>query len=203
MSTHPSTAHLLRTGLAAALLCMTAALPAAAQNRTIERTFKLGGTAHLDLSAGQYRISASPDDQIRIVVKPTSHHSADAAGVRITVNAAGTRADVVVDGPLSNGVKVDIALPRRTHLVMDLSAGELTLKEIEGSKDITANAGELNIEIGDRERYRHVNASVRIGELRAAAFNVDKGGFFRSFDWEGGGSYDLRVKLMVGELRLN
>jgi hypothetical protein len=28
------------------------------------------------------------------------------------------------------------------------------------------------------ERYRHVTASVRIGELRAAPFNIDTGGFF-------------------------
>ncbi len=203
MTSRPSTSRRARTGLLAVTLAAVSALPAAAQDRTIERTFKAGGTAHLDLSAGEYRITASPDDRIRILVKPTNHHAADAVDVRVTVNAAGTRADVVVDGPISHGVNVDIALPRRTNLVTDLSAGELSIKDIQGSKDITANAGELNIEVGDRERYRHVNASVRVGELRAVPFNVDKGGLFRSFEWEGTGSDDLRVRLMVGELRLN
>jgi hypothetical protein len=192
---------LVRASIIGALLVLSGAAQAAAQDRTTQRSFKSGGTIHLDLSAGEYRITASPDDTIRITPHATSKHPASAASVRIDTN--GSRADLTVDGPFNDGVKVDIELPRQSHVVMDLSAGELSMKGIEGSKDISANAGELNIEVGDRERYRHVNASVRIGELRAPRFNVAKEGFFRSFAWDGRGGYDLRVKLMVGELTLN
>jgi len=193
---------LLGAGVLGAIVAFGMAA-AAAQDQSVQRSFAPGGTVYLDLSAGDYRISPSADDKIRIIARPTSKHDADETSVRIDVNARGNRADVVVDGPLNDGVNVDIELPRRTHLVTELSAGELQLKGIEGSKDISARAGELTIEVGDRDRYRHVDASVRIGELRASKFGVNKEGFFRGFEWDGRGSYDLRVKLWVGELTLN
>lgn len=195
--------NLVSAGLLAAVVSAAAVAQASAQDRTSERSFRSGGTVYLDLSAGEYTISASPDDKIRVTAHPTSKHSADEASIKIDVNAKGDRAEIFVDGPLNDGVKVDIELPRRTHLVTELSAGELRLKGIEGSKDISARAGELNIEVGERDRYRHVDASVRIGELQASKFGVQKEGFFRSFEWNGRGSYDLRVKLWVGELTLN
>jgi hypothetical protein len=43
---------------------------------------------------------------------------------------------------------------------------------------------------------------VRIGDLKASPFSVEKGGFFRSFQWEGKGAYDVRARLTVGDLRL-
>jgi hypothetical protein len=55
---------------------------------------------------------------------------------------------------------------------------------------------------GAPEQDRRVNASVRIGDLTADAFDVRKGGFFRSFEWTGQGEYDLRAHLTVGDLRL-
>lgn len=194
---------LLGASALGATVALGAASEAAAQDRTVERTFAAGGTVYLDLSAGEYRISPSADGKIRITAHPTSKHDADAAGISIDVTGGGDRADVRVDGPLNDGVKVDIELPRRTHLITELSAGELRLTGIEGNKDISARAGELDIEVGDRDRYRRVDASVRIGELRATKFGVRKEGFFRGFEWDGRGSYDLRVKLWVGELTLN
>ena len=79
---------------------------------------------------------------------------------------------------------------------------ELHIAGIDGSKDVSAQAGELHIEVGDTAQYRNVNASVRIGEVNAEAFHVEKGGFFRSFQWTGKGPYDLRASLTVGELTL-
>jgi hypothetical protein len=198
-----TTRTLVAGGVLGLVVAVAATTPQAAQDRTSERAFASGGTVYLDLSAGEYTITPSSDDTIRVTARPTSKHDADETSVRIDVNTARQRAEVFVDGPLNDGVKVDIELPRRTHLVTELSAGELRLKGIEGSKDISARAGELNIEVGERDRYRHVDASVRIGELQASKFGVQKEGFFRSFEWNGRGSYDLRVKLWVGELTLN
>ena len=193
--------HRFRAAAAVAAIVLSAAA-ASAQERTVNRGFAAGGRVYLDLSAGEYRILPSAGDTIRITAHPTSKHRADETDIDIRISGRGDRADVRIDGPLNDGVKVDIELPRRTNLVTELSAGELHLKGIEGSKDISARAGELDIEVGERNRYRHVGASVRIGELKAPPFNVDKEGFFRSFEWDGKGPYDLRVKLMVGELRL-
>ena len=192
--------HRLYAVTAAALL--TCSLGAqAARERTVERSFAAGGTAYLDLSAGDYRITPSKDGKIRITAFATSKHAAEDTSVKIDVKA-GNRADLMVDGPMNDGVRVNIELPSRTHVVTRLSAGELTMNGIDGSKDISARAGEVTIEVGSPERYRHVEASVKAGEIRASPFNVSKEGLFRSFEWNGRGSYDLRVSLWAGEVNL-
>ena len=173
-------------------------VPAWAQADTRTRPFVQGGTAYLDLSAGEYEITASPDDVIRVTSRNRGRDDVD-----LIVTAKGSRADVEVDGPSGDGVEVEIQLPRRTNVVIRLSAGELSIYGIEGSKDVSARAGEVRIGVGDANQYRQVNASVRIGELAARAFNVEKGGFFRSFEWTGKGKYDLKAHLTVGELRLD
>jgi hypothetical protein len=190
----------LLLGVAAAGLVASLGLPASApaQERTIQRSFAQGGTARLNLSAGEYEITASPDDTIRVAWRTEGRDD----HVDVSIEVRGSRAEVEIDGP-SDNFYVELQLPRRTNVVAELSAGELELSGIEGSKDISARAGELRIAVGDREQYRRVDASVRIGELAADAFDVTKGGFFRSFEWTGKGQYDLRAHLTVGELRLD
>jgi hypothetical protein len=63
-------------------------------------------------------------------------------------------------------------------------------------------AGDIEIHTGRRQELRRVNASVRIGELNARPFDVQKDGFFRSFQWNGQGTYDVNARLSVGELTL-
>ena len=165
-------------------------------DRAVQRSFPQGGTIHLDLSAGEYEITASPDDSIRVTWNPKDDD------VDVIVDVKGSRADVEIDGPRSDGVHVQVQLPRRSNVVISLTAGELEMRGIEGSKDIDVRAGEVRLGVNPSQ-YRQVNASVRIGELAARAFNVDKGGFFRSFAWTGQGQYDLKAHLTVGEMVLD
>jgi hypothetical protein len=189
-----------RLATAIVLACLATTATASAQARKVERVFVDAGQVELDLSAGKYRIFASPDNTIRVTAYPTDSRSADDTDVRIDVR--GSRAEIAVDGPINDGVRVDIALPRRTNIISSLTAGEFQLRDIEGSKDISARAGEIDIQVGAARDYRNVHAAVKIGELRAPAFKVNKEGFFRSFDWSGSGRHDLRVSLLVGEVRL-
>ncbi len=185
------------SGLAAVALVVVAALPARAQSAPVERTFAAGGTVKLDLSAGEYRIRGTASDRIRITWEADDPDDE----VSVTAEVTGTNAVVRASGP-KDGFHVSIELPRRSHLVVNLSAGDLQVTGVDGNKDISAWAGDLNIEVGDQALYRRVNASVRIGELDAAAFNVKKEGFLRSFDWTGKGTFDLRATLTVGEITL-
>jgi hypothetical protein len=187
----------LAVGAAGLVATLGLPVPAAAQARTVQRSFAQGGTARLNLSAGEYEITASPDETIRVAWRTEGRDD----DVDVHIEVRGTRAEVDIDGPSSN-FHVELQLPRRTNLMIELSAGELELTGIEGSKDVSARAGEIRIGVGDRAQYRRVDASVRVGELAADAFDVTKGGFFRSFEWTGKGQYDLRAHLTVGELRL-
>jgi len=165
----------------------------------IERPFAQGGKLTMRLSAGEYVIENSPDEHIRLAWQtrdPTA-----ARRVRAQVDVDGTSAHIQTDGP-SNGFDVTIAVPARSDLWIRLSAGDLTIRGIEGHKDVSAWAGELKIGVGAATNYRSVEASVLAGEIQAAPFNGSKGGVFRSFLWSGSGPYELRARLTAGEIRL-
>jgi hypothetical protein len=163
----------------------------------IERPFAAGGTVRLDLSAGSYRVEGRPTDAI--VVRWRTKRADQK--VRAKVDTRAKEAWIYLDGP-SDNFHADIQLPSLSDLDLDLSAGELTIREVTGSKNVSAWAGEISIEVGDSAAYRRVDAAVRFGELDARPFNVTKGGIFRSFKWEGRGGYNLRARLFAGELKL-
>jgi hypothetical protein len=165
----------------------------------IERPFAQGGKLTMRLSAGEYTIEDSPDEHIRLAWE-TREPSA-AGRVRAQVDVDGASATIHTDGP-SNGFVVSIAVPTRSDLWIRLSAGDLTIRGIEGHKDVSAWAGELKIGVGPAANYRAVEASVLAGEIQAAPFNGSKGGIFRSFVWSGDGPYELRARLTAGEITL-
>jgi hypothetical protein len=189
------------TKLSAALTTLAVMLlaPLAARAETIERQFVSGGTVRLDLSAGDYDIVASRDDRIRITLTERGRNDPDAY---VDIDIKGSQATIETDNSFDDGLDVRIELPRRTHIVLKLTAGDLKVEGIEGSKDVSARAGDVTIAVGARDQYRHVNASIRVGDLNAEPFNVNKGGLFRSFEWNGKGQYDLRAHLTVGDLKL-
>lgn len=102
---------------------------------------------------------------------------------------------------LKDGFDADIELPTRVNLVIALAAGSLHVTGIEGSKDISAETGEIEIAIGDREQYRRVTVSVQSGGLSVPGFSDNARGL-RSFEWTGKGEYDLRVRLNTGNVTL-
>ncbi len=166
---------------------------------SLEAPFIASGQISMDLSAGQYRISASPDNQIRL--QWSVRKRSQLRGVEAYAEVDGSDATIVLDGPL-NDFQVTITVPERSDLSIELSAGELSVEDIVGNKDIRLNAGELRIDVGHPEDYGHVEGSVWAGDLKAAPFRIGKEGLFRSFDWRGDGEYHLRAKLKAGELHL-
>ena len=186
-------------GVAGAMLTVVLVGTLVVQAREVERKFGPGGTVRLELDAGDYEIIGSRDDRIRV----TWDEKKNDTEVTLRIDAAASRATVRTDTPWHDGSKVRIELPRRTNIVVKLSAGDLDISGIEGSKDVSAAAGDVTIGVGARDQYRYVSASVRVGELNADPFNVNKDGLFRSFEWTGKGPYELRAHLTVGDLKLD
>ena len=191
-----------RTTPALAALAFAAAIASAsawqpAGRGPIEQVFAAGGTAVLDLAAGEYRITGVQDDKLR--VRWETRKPEDASRVRVHAAVDGRVARITTYGP-KNGFRVAIDLPDRTDLELDLSAGELDVSGIKGNKRISAWAGEITVDAGSPGDYRRVDASVRFGELNARAFDISKGGVFRSFQWTGQGAYTLSARLFAGEI---
>ena len=194
----------MRTGVLA-LSAVVAVLPApvtfqASDAAPIERPFARAGQLHLDLSAGDYTIRGAADD--RIVVRMQTRNPADRSRAHADISVKGSSAAVRVRGP-KNNFRVQIDVPARTDLTMDLSAGDLKVSGIEGNKTLEMWAGDVTIEVGDPAQYRRVDASVRFGEITSPPFSASKGGIFRSFSWNGSGPYTIRAKLFAGDLKLN
>ena len=188
----------------AAALLLLAASPRAFQSTTgepIEKTFAPGGSVRLNLSASDYRISGQAADKIRIAWR--ADKTEDAAGLRADVSVTGTRAVIATSGfKNGGGLHFTIELPARSDLDVNLSAGDLDIRRIEGSKIIDSWAGDVSVDVGSPDQYRDVQASVRAGDLSAQPFKVSTGGLFRSLKWTGQGRYSLQIKLFAGDLTL-
>lgn len=166
----------------------------------LERPFVANGRISMDLSAGEYQITGSDEPVIRL--EWSARDPEKLSRIEAQADVRGRDAAIETDGPDNSGLKVSLRVPARADLYIRLTAGELTIKGIEGNKDVALHAGELSIDIGRAENYSRVKASVWAGEVDAPPYQVNRGGLFRSFDWRGTGPYQLEARLKAGELRL-
>lgn len=153
----------------------------------------------MDLSAGSYTIRGGAVDSIR--VRWETRDPRDMSSVRTDVVVTGTNATLRTRGP-KNNFKVSVDVPAVADIQLDLSAGELTLRGIEGNKSVSMWAGEVTVEVGDPQLYRRVDLTVRAGEIQASPFGATRGGLLRSFRWDGTGKYTLIARLFAGEVKL-
>jgi len=185
----------------AAVALLVGSVPAS-QSTTgvaVDKAFAPGGTITMKLAAGDYQINGRSDQKIRVAWRVD--HAEDASRVKAEADIRGTTALVATTG-VKNGMHFTIDIPARSDLDVDLSAGDLEIRGIEGSKKVGSWAGDVSIDVGKPEQYREVEASVRAGDLSAKPFNVMQGGLMRGFKWSGQGRYVLQVKLFAGDLTL-
>jgi hypothetical protein len=177
------------------------AVPALARggdNQSIEKTFSPGQKVWMDLSAGDYRVEAGRDD--RIVVRWSTHPGEESLA-HVNVTTRGSEASIAANGPKGH-FTVTIELPATTSVTIRLTAGDLKMRGITGSKDIHQWAGDIDLEVGQPDAYGSVDASVTAGSLDAPAFRKTAEGLFRSISWRGPGKYTIKVSLTAGDLKL-
>jgi hypothetical protein len=83
-----------------------------------------------------------------------------------------------------------------------MQAGELDIHGLRGDVDADLLAGELDLRVAEPSRYRRVRASVTFGELTAKPWHFDTSGVGRSFATSGSGEYELRARVLAGQLTL-
>jgi hypothetical protein len=185
---------------AAAMLGVTVSAQDARPSASLERPFAANGSVKMDLTAGDYRIVGSAQDRVRL---DWSIRDAEAlAKVRARADVREHEVKITTDGPGNKGLRFTIEVPSRSDLYVRLSAGDLTIEDIRGNKDVELRAGDLNIDVGRAEDYANVDASLWAGDIKASAFQIFKGGLFRSFKWAGSGPYRLHAHLLAGDLHL-
>jgi hypothetical protein len=183
---------------AACLLALTGLVAAQTQGKT-QANFAPGGEIKMELHAGGYNIKPGADDKIVVSYKTDTEAQFKEVKANITVN--GREARIYTNGP-DNNFEVTIEIPAKSNLFIRMTAGDLEMSGIRGSKDVESHAGNVDIDIGRTEDYGHVDASVNAGDLDAQAFQVSKGGLFRSFHKLGPGQNRLHVHVGAGDLVL-
>ena len=174
--------------------------PSAGSNpyeRVVQQPFASGGTIRLHLEAGGYTIRASSSDNVVVTYSASSD---DLARVKVEIKSTASRVDVYVRNTPRNNFNATIEVPRHSNLWARLSAGELSIEDVEGDKDLELWAGQINVDVPHPDAYGHRDASVLAGSLEAGAFDISKGGLFRSFRQEGAGRYRFHAHVTTGEI---
>lgn len=162
--------------------------------------FISGGTIRLHLEAGGYTITPAVSENI--VVTWRAHTEEQLKRVKVEIKPTATSADVYVSETPHNNFQATIEVPRHSNLWARLSAGELDVEDLEGDKNIEVLAGRIQIDIPHPDLYGHRDASVTTGSIESNAFDISKGGLFRSFEQQGPGKYRLHAHVMTGEIDL-
>ncbi len=152
----------------------------------------------IDLGSGNYQIVASASDSIAVVY---DEGSVDLQKVKVQIDSGYAQNHIKIAGPKSNFHAV-IEVPRRTDLRVRMSAGGLTIGDVEGNKDIEIVAGNLELNSLRPQDYALADFSVRIGDVYAPLLKTAKSRLSRSFKTAGPGKYRLHAHVGVGDMTL-
>lgn len=192
----------MRATLCAVLIFSGALL--AAQDATIEKIgkspvetkFGSGGRIRMDLCSSGIDVIGKESGQLRVSYDPGR------GDVKVRIRVSGDRADLRVTDCPRNNFRVTIEVPKSSALYVRMFAGELNVKDVTGDKDVVLHFGQLSMDVGKPDSCARVDASVNSGDLEASAFNISKGGLFRSFDRSGPGTYRVHAHVGAGQLEL-
>jgi hypothetical protein len=150
----------------------------------------------MELCSSGIELLGHEEDTLRVSYDP------ERGNVKVRIQVAGDQTELSVRDCPRNNFTLRVEVPKSTALYIRMFAGELNVRDVVGDKDVELHFGQLSMDVGKAEDYHRVSASVNSGELDAPAFNVSKGGLFRSFAQTGSGKYRLHAHVGAGELDL-
>ena len=186
------------------LLCLSAVMMPA-QDVKIDRTgdspveakFAPGGRIRMDICPGGIDLIGTDDPVVRVSYHPPG------GDVRVRIEVTGNRANLRLSGCPNSNFRARIEVPKSSGLYVRMFAGQLNIFDVTGDKDAELTFGQMNIEAGKPESYANVDASVNSGAIDADAFDVHKGGLFRSFERSGPGNLRLHAHIGAGQIEIN
>ena len=156
---------------------------------------------HLYVRSGEILIVGTNDNKITVdLVGKNVDKIQDVKG---RFSLANNVADFHLTGGPRNELQVIIHIPKNSDLTARIFAGEVSVQDVIGNKDVELHAGELNISVDKPEDYGHVDMSVNAGEVDAEVFGDSKGGLFRSISRDSGGKYRLHAHVGTGQLSVH
>ena len=184
--------------IAAVMAGIFSSAVAHAQTKSAEKAFVSGGKVDIHLDAGDYEVRAASDNHVRVTMTGRT------GSATVDVAVDGKHSDVTVKSTAHTNFKCVIEVPRVSDVAIRLSAGDLQVGEITGSKDIESMAGDVKIAVGNPDDYASVDASVTVGDLSGGPFGAADGQFVaHSIKRTGKGRRTFRAHLGAGDLKLD
>ena len=183
-------------------LILLLALPFLAGAATCESPFtstvKPGTRLRLDIRPGDIEIRGAEGDGVRVTCQARDGSLPRAISVTLA------NGELKVSGGPTGGdhnLRIRIDVPRRTDLYVRSTAGNLTIRDVTGEKDVELSAGNIEIHAGPPSDYRSVELSARAGNIEARAFGSQRSGLFLSEKKSGlPGQYRLTAHVTAGNV---
>jgi hypothetical protein len=185
------------------LLALSASLTWGQSQANHERRYELRPDPNwpldIELGSGDYQIIASASDSIAVIYDDTKTDAS--RKVKVQIDSGHGQNHLKIAGPKSNFHAL-IEVPRKTDLRVRMSAGGLSIGDVEGNKDIEILAGNLDLNSLHPQDYAQADFSVRVGDMYAPLFKSAKTRLSRSFKTAGPGKYRLHAHVGVGDMTL-
>jgi hypothetical protein len=163
----------------------------------VETKFAPGGKVRMELCPSGIELVGKDEGSLRV-----SYYADHDEHVRVRMQVLNDHADLRITGCPRNNFHMTIEVPKTSGLYIRMMAGELQVRDITGDKDVELHFGHLTMDVGKAVDIARVEASVNSGDLEAPAFDISKGGLFRSFERSGPGKYHVRAHVGAGQLEL-
>lgn len=200
--------------LAATLLALSAVAAAQTTHTYVQdHHLTAGGTVVLTLNVGDVKIlPAAVPDRIRLEIhtqRPVDQETM--AGWVHRFDLAPGRATIDIQVPKWGdncaddcGGDVVLYVPEQTDLHADLGVGDMTIRGIQGNKELHIGVGDLRIAVANPSEYGHVETHTRIGDLDDFLnHSGDQSGLLgKTEDFTLSGQYHLKASTGIGDLHI-
>lgn len=179
------------------------------QSFVLTKSLPANGTLVMDMNVGEVRIVRSDEQKtISLAIEPRSFY--DNAEIHSWVrqfDVAGDRASIDLKMPKhegnNEGATVTISLPAQTDLKLDLGVGKISIKGIDGNKDVHVGIGDITVGVSDRDKYSEISTDLKIGDARDDVYQQHSGGFFPSTKHTSlQGGFKLRATAGIGNVNI-
>ncbi len=155
---------------------------------------------HLHVRSGEILIVGTDDN--KITVDLAGKNADKIQDVKGRLSVSNNVAELHLTGGPKNELQIIIHLPKNSDLTARIFAGDVSVQDVIGNKDLELHAGQLTIAVDKPDDYGHVDMSVNAGEVDAEIFGDSKGGLFRSISREAAGKYRLHAHVGTGQLSI-
>jgi hypothetical protein len=183
----------------------------AQKSYSVSKSLPTHGSLSMEVNVGEVRIERSDETRtIRLSIDPRGGNYDEAAmqsWIR-RFDVAGDHAAIVLYLPnlhrdSGSSPCMTISLPTYTDLKFEMGAGQLTVKGIEGNKDLHVDVGQLTVGVEDRAEYHEIHTSSKLGQAEDEVWQQRAGGFFPSTNrTSSSGPYTLNATVDIGQVNV-